>query len=219
MGNSGIQPEARQREKRQRLSAQARRALILARAKQVFAQHSYREASTGLLANASGITEPMLYKHFGSKKGLFLAVLRHFSDQFISAWQQRIEQHMQEGLHIALAEIAMDYHAVVKADPDVPRVIFQGSAAAADDPAFAEATERYIMQVYETFRCLTARAQEAGLIAADVNPDVASWGYMSMAFAAQFGLMYSPQEYQDWQDRILSAASRLWLRGLRPQPE
>ena len=223
MGNSSVQQPEQQSEKRQRLSAQERRELILLRAKEVFARHSYREASTSLLASASGITEPMLYKHFGSKQGLFLAVLDHFGNQFIEQWQERIEQHACEDLKSALAEAAIDHYAVVKADPDVLKVIFQGQAAAADDPAFGQATYRYIMQVYQTFQRLMAQAQEARLIDADVNLDVAGWGFMSMAFAMQFSLMHSPGQNSEseerWRDWTLRAASELWLRGLHPSKE
>jgi AcrR family transcriptional regulator len=216
MADTSVGQPGEQKEKRQRLSAAKRRESILAAAKEVFAQHSYREASTKLLADAAGVTEPMLYKHFGSKKGLFLAVLHHYTGRFIHQWRQRIEQHSRQGLHIALAEAAMDYHAVVKADPDVPKVIFQGSAAGADDPEFAEATGHYIMAVYGLFRGVMARAQQANLIDADVSLDAATWGYMSMAFAAQFGLMYSRRQGEEtqWQDWMLRASSELWLRGL-----
>ncbi|HLW00892.1 MAG TPA: TetR/AcrR family transcriptional regulator [Ktedonobacterales bacterium] len=223
MGDQKVLEPEQPVEKRQRLSAAKRRELILTCAKEVFAQHSYREASTSKLAEAAGITEPMLYKHFGSKRGLFLAVLDHYTGRFIHQWRQRIEQHKREdGLQVALAEVAMDYHAVVKADPDVPRVIFQGSAAAADDPEFAEATGRYIMTVYHTFRGVMERAQEARLIDADVNLDAATWGCMSMAFAAQFGLMHSlerREEVEQWQDWMLKSASQLWLRGLHLSKE
>jgi AcrR family transcriptional regulator len=218
MGDQNVQEPGQPAAKRQRLSAQARRELILRRAKEVFARHSYREASTSKLAEASGITEPMLYKHFGSKQGLFLAVLTHYIEQFIQQWQQRIDQHIQQGLQIALAEIAMDYHATVKADPDVPRVIFQGSAAAADDPAFGQATYHYIMEVYRVFSQLMKQAQEAELIDAEMSPEVAAWGSMSMAFAMQFSLINSPQwnreREEQWQHWMLRAASQVWLRGL-----
>jgi AcrR family transcriptional regulator len=221
MGDQKVLESGQLAEKKQRLSAKQRRESILACAKEVFAQHSYREASTKLLAEASGITEPMLYKHFGNKQGLFLAVLNHYIDQFMQQWQQRVIQHTKQGLQVALAEVAMDYHAVVKADPDVPRVIWQGSAAGADDPAFAEATGRYIMSVYQVFRSVVSRAQKAHVIDATINIDVASWGYMSMAFAAQFSLMHSQQtqEHEQWQDWILNSASQLWLRGLHPPKE
>jgi len=44
------------------LRGEERRALILQRAKRVFTRSTYAEASTGELAHASEVTEPMLYK-------------------------------------------------------------------------------------------------------------------------------------------------------------
>ena len=79
-----------EKDKRKRLTAQERRELILARAKRVFARISYREASTKQLAQESDISEPMLYKHFGSKKQLFLAVLEQFGSRFTARWQHQL---------------------------------------------------------------------------------------------------------------------------------
>src|SRR5260370_13542860 len=66
-------------EKRTRMRGEERREFILNRAKEVFARYGYADASTGELARASEVTEPMRYKHFWSKKGLFLAVVSEFS--------------------------------------------------------------------------------------------------------------------------------------------
>src|ERR1051326_6828431 len=79
-----------QPEKRVRLRGEERRALILQSAKRVFARSTYAEASTGELAQESEVTEPMLYKHFGSKKGLFLAVLSESATHFRETLQERI---------------------------------------------------------------------------------------------------------------------------------
>jgi AcrR family transcriptional regulator len=87
-----------QPEKRTRMSGEERRALILRSAKRVFARSTYAEASTGKLARESEITEPMLYKHFGSKKGLFLAVLAEFGRQFFVALQESVERRAEKDL-------------------------------------------------------------------------------------------------------------------------
>ena len=55
-------------ERHTRMRGQDRREFILNRAKKVFACSGYADASTGELARVSEVTEPMLYKHFGSKK-------------------------------------------------------------------------------------------------------------------------------------------------------
>ena len=64
MAESG---KARQ-EQHPRMRGEDRKALILEQAKKVFARKGYLAASTGELARASGISEPILYKHFGSKQ-------------------------------------------------------------------------------------------------------------------------------------------------------
>ncbi len=114
-----------QPEKRVRLRGEERRALILQSAKRVFARSTYAEASVGDLARESEITEPMLYKHFGSKKGLFLAVLREFGAQFLETLHKRIADRAEKDVLDALERVVQDYTAAVKADPEIQRVLFQ----------------------------------------------------------------------------------------------
>src|SRR5438309_3344423 len=111
--------------KRTRLRGEERRALILRSAKRVFARSTYAEASTSELARESEVTEPMLYKHFGSKKGLFLAVLGEFSAQFLTTLQERISLRAEKDILGALEHIIDDYHAALKVDPEIQRILFQ----------------------------------------------------------------------------------------------
>src|ERR1700720_1817791 len=104
--------------KRIRLRGEERRALILRCAKHVFARSTYAEASTGELARESEVTEPMLYKHFGSKKGLFLSVLHEFGMQFLDLLQERISRRAEQDILDALAHVVDDYRATIKADPE-----------------------------------------------------------------------------------------------------
>src|SRR5262250_3716853 len=94
-----------QPEKRTRMRGDERRALMLRSAKRVFARSTYAEASTGELARASDVTEPMLYKHFGSKKGLFLAVLREFGEQFLDMLHERLFSRAEQDVLDALAHV------------------------------------------------------------------------------------------------------------------
>src|SRR5215469_18064073 len=104
--------------KRTRLRGEERRTLILQRAKHVFARTTYAEASTGELARESEVTEPMLYKHFGSKKGLFLAVLSESAAQFRETLQERVSRRAERDVLDALEYIIADYRAAIKADPE-----------------------------------------------------------------------------------------------------
>jgi AcrR family transcriptional regulator len=58
-----------------RLSAKARRAQLLAVAREVFVEDGYHGAAMEQIATRAGVTKPVLYQHFESKKELYLALL------------------------------------------------------------------------------------------------------------------------------------------------
>ena len=73
-----------------RLPAAERRAAIVAAALEVFGNGSYARATTAEIARAAGVSEPIIYRHFPSKKELWFASLDE-------AWRQlraRIEHKM-----------------------------------------------------------------------------------------------------------------------------
>ena len=58
-----------------RLSATARREQLLDVALDVFARTGYHDTSMNDVAEAAGVTKPVLYQHFESKRELFQALL------------------------------------------------------------------------------------------------------------------------------------------------
>src|SRR5947209_14797423 len=133
--------------KRTRLRGAERRALMLRIAKHVFARSTYAEASTGELARESEVTEPMLYKHFGSKKGLFLAVLQEFGTQFLDLLQERISRRAEQDVLDALAHVVDDYRATIKADPETQRILFK-AVTDSDDPDISSYVSRLNCATY-----------------------------------------------------------------------
>jgi TetR/AcrR family transcriptional regulator len=57
-------------------SAEASQAALLAAAAEEFAQRGYDAAGVDRIAERAGVNKAMLYYHFGSKRALYLAVLR-----------------------------------------------------------------------------------------------------------------------------------------------
>lgn len=49
---------------------------MLDAAARIFSQHGYHEATVDAVAEAAGISKPMVYLYFGSKEDLFIAVVR-----------------------------------------------------------------------------------------------------------------------------------------------
>jgi len=67
---------ARSGRKRVRLDYDDRRAQILAAARRLFLQRPYSEVSMAELAAAAGVARGLLHHYFGSKRDLYLAVVR-----------------------------------------------------------------------------------------------------------------------------------------------
>ncbi|NWJ98417.1 MAG: TetR/AcrR family transcriptional regulator [Chloroflexi bacterium] len=193
------------------MKANERRELILSKAKQVFARHSYRDASTSELAHESEVSEPMLYKHFGSKKGLFLQVLEQFGNRFTSNWQNHLSQSAKVEPLKALAEIGLEYRSAIKADPDILKVFFQ-AIAESSDPEIAQVTRRNNQNARAFIRQLLEQAQTEGLLDPKLNLEAATWGYMGIAYAMQVSLMLSLDEELD--EAMLNEVNQLWLRAL-----
>src|SRR5258708_11919806 len=167
--------------KRTRMRGEERRAFILNRTKEVFARYGYADASTGELAGASEVTEPMLYKRCGSKKGLFLAVLSEFAAQFLETLQERISHRAEKDVLDALAHFVDDYSVAIKADPEIQRLLFQ-AVTESGDPDIARCVSRHNRTVYGLIRQLVERAREECYLDPTTSPDPAAWGFMIIIF-------------------------------------
>jgi AcrR family transcriptional regulator len=66
-------PAASKSNSRRRMPRAQREDEMLEAAGQAFATHGFHEASMDAIAEAAGISKPMLYNYFGSKQGLYVA--------------------------------------------------------------------------------------------------------------------------------------------------
>lgn len=61
---------------RKRIPSSDRRAAILAAARRVFAERGYEGAKTQHIATAAGVSDALIFRHFGSKQRLYRAVMQ-----------------------------------------------------------------------------------------------------------------------------------------------
>jgi len=73
-----------------RLPASKRREQLLDCAAVLFAQNGYARATTAQLAKAAGVTEPIIYRHFDSKRDLFVALIERTGRETIEQWEQHL---------------------------------------------------------------------------------------------------------------------------------
>ena len=82
---------------RPRLPAEERRAAVLDTACRVFGRCSYRSATTAEIAREAGVTEPILYRHFDSKRALYLACVDETWDRIRVAWDDAVADEDDPG--------------------------------------------------------------------------------------------------------------------------
>jgi AcrR family transcriptional regulator len=106
---------------RARLPAAERRALIESVAARLFAERGYAATRLEDIADAADVTKPILYRHFSSKKALYLALIaRHREGQERAAARAAGGEHF-----LARAPELLDaWFADVQAHPDTWRMIF-----------------------------------------------------------------------------------------------
>lgn len=141
-----------------RLPAARRRRQLIAVATKVFAERGYHDASMEDVAEAAGVTKPVLYQHFDSKRDLYLELLGDISTQLadeISAATSKASSPRQQVERGFTA-----YFRFVASHEDGFRLLF--GSGARQDSEFADFTER----VEDSIAQLVA-----GLIEADLDDD------------------------------------------------
>jgi TetR/AcrR family transcriptional regulator len=175
-----------------RLPAAERRAAVLECACRAFAAGSYRGTTTAEIAREAGVTEPILYRHFESKRDLYLACLEESWAGIRAVWEARIAAEPDSALWIA----AMG-RAFIESEqrrPVVSSLWIQALAEAPEDKHIRRYLRGHMREVHAYAADVIQRAQEAGGVPRDRDPDAEAWifialGLLSMADRALAGLM------------------------------
>jgi AcrR family transcriptional regulator len=95
---------------------QRTRDLLLDAAQQVFGRRGFEGASLEEIAEAAGYTRGAIYKHFGGKEELFLAVNQRWNETFLRTFVEGIDPSMPIE-ELDLASLARKWHEMQYAYP------------------------------------------------------------------------------------------------------
>ncbi len=121
-----------------RQTAGERRTAVLAAAITEFARSGYAGTSTEAIARRAGISQPYLFRLFGTKKDLFVATYDLVGDRIISELTRAGEGLEGEEAKIAMGEAYLE----LMQDPEMLQVQLHGFAAAPADPDIARSCRR-----------------------------------------------------------------------------
>jgi len=122
----------------ERKTADERRTAVLDAALTEFGDHGFEGASTDAIARAAGISQPYLFRLFGTKKDLFIASAQQCLDDTYARFEEAGKGLEGEE---ALDAIGRAYKAMITGDRRRLRAQMQ-SYAACDDPEIAAVVRR-----------------------------------------------------------------------------
>lgn len=158
-------------------STEIRQAALVDAALTLAAQRSPADITTGDLAQAVGITQGAVFRHFSSKEAVWLAVLNWTAETLMSRLQSAADAELANldkfAPLAALQAVFMAHVDFVVAHPGVPRVIFQELQHARD--TVLKARVRGLMQQYRRLLMgLLEHAHEQRLLAPGTDPEAAA---------------------------------------------
>ncbi|MBN9609537.1 MAG: TetR family transcriptional regulator [Actinobacteria bacterium 69-20] len=191
-----------------RMNRTARRAQLLDAARGVFVAQGFHATAMDDIADAAGVSKPVLYQHFPSKLALYRALLEASADEMVHLVRQAIASSEDNGLRVHNATAA--YFSFVADEGQAFRLIFESDLR--DEPAIAAIVDR------ATESCIAAISDT---ITADTGADSASARLLA---AGLVGLSQVSARY--WlaqadsitQDRAVELVSELAWRGISHFP-
>jgi AcrR family transcriptional regulator len=128
-----------------RLPADQRRQQLLDVARDVFAERGYHATSMDEIAEAAGVTKPVLYQHFPSKRSLYIELLTDTGDHLLrelTAATRNVERgrdRVESGFLAYFRYVAdsragfrLLFSASIRTDPEFARIVDTVVQAAAD---------------------------------------------------------------------------------------
>jgi AcrR family transcriptional regulator len=133
------------------MSASERREEILEAAVSEFAQCGLHGTSTDDIARRAGVSQPYLFRLFGTKKGLFLAALERVFDRVHTAFALAVQNQPDDALHA----MGQEYGRLLHQREEL--LLQMHGYAACGDPDVQELVRRRFGELYE----YVERASEA----------------------------------------------------------
>lgn len=155
-----------------RLPAAQRRQQLLDCAAELFAQHGYARATTAELARAAGVTEPIIYRHFKSKRDLFIALIERTGEETIGSWEATLSD--ADSPPDRLSRLIAGNPMTTPKGQIAYRVILQAITETHDELIRA-ALQDHIQKLHDFLEREVARAQELHKVTGRFSAELVAW--------------------------------------------
>jgi len=198
---------------RPRLSAAQRRAAIVRAAIRLFAEKGFEGTTTRELAAAAGVTEPVLYQHFATKRDLYTAIIESTCEVEQKSSDAELEAARHAGddrkFFTRLAELVLDWH---RRHADVVRLLlFSGLGHHELADLFFQ---RQVAVYYDMLTGYIKERARAGAFRR-IDPYLAARGFTGMV--AHQGLamvIFGDRTLEKAQQKLVRTVVAIFLNGI-----
>jgi AcrR family transcriptional regulator len=193
-----------------RLPAAERRQALIEAALRVFSSGSYAGATTAEIAREAGVSEPILYRHFPSKRDLYVACL----DEVWTQTREKIEAKLAElGDRDAVKAVGTTMIALRSQQRVLPANLWiQALTEAGEDAEIRRAIRRHVKALHGFIASVVRRAQAAGGVERDRDADAEAWiflaGGLLLSVADRLGGVVDQEML-----RSIAGSRHRWLTG------
>jgi AcrR family transcriptional regulator len=160
-----------------RLPAAERRAALIETAIRVFSDGSYRGTTTAEIAKAAGVSEPILYRHFASKRDLYLAALDHVWGKTRASWELALTS--TANVREAFEAMSLGHVTVRDCKFQMAELWVQALSEANEDAELRKQLRRHMREVHDFVAAVIRRGQDEGVLNADRNADAEAWTFLA----------------------------------------
>jgi len=197
-----------------RLASADRRSAIVETAIRLFAEKGFRGTTTREIAAACGVSEPVLYQHFATKRDLFNAIIDAQSQKDAGPFEEKLRAFLDkdddQGFLTALGQEILNWH---KLDPGCFRLLLFSALEG------SELTEMFFERHSSVFLSkisgyLSRRMDEGGL--RKMNPELAARAFFGMVGSYAMDQQIFNMRQGDVSDaEVVEAMVGIYLRGMQ----
>ena len=190
-----------------RMPAAERRQALIDTAIRVFSEGSYHGTTTAEIARAAGISEPILYRHFASKRELYLAALDHVWGKMRASWEKTLET--TPDVRAAVEAMGRGHVTVRDCKFQLAELWVQALGEASEDPELRKHLRRHMREVHDFLAAVIRRGQEEGVLHPARNADAEAWTFLAGGMLGMVGRRVGLLD--DEEVKAIRAARLDWL--------
>jgi AcrR family transcriptional regulator len=171
-----------------------RKRQLVAQAKHLFVTLGYQDTTTEKIAAAAGVSEPVLYRHFESKKALYMEVLKEIREATLTRWHAETA-----GVTDPMAKLhaIADMYLGTTREHALEFRVMHRSLVDTDDDEIASFLRTFYLDSETLLAQIISEGQHTGVFRRNLDPRVGAWELIRTALGYTLTLPLGIPLYQE----------------------